>query len=46
MPRYIKDILGHFDIKTTELYLPMTSGKLVNIASAVDDLINKGGLEW
>ncbi|HEU4903019.1 MAG TPA: site-specific integrase, partial [Flavisolibacter sp.] len=31
--RYIKEILGHFNIKTTERYLHVAKNKLVNIAS-------------
>ncbi len=36
--RYIKDILGHFDIRTTERYLHVRKEKLVNIVSLLDDL--------
>lgn len=31
--KYIKDLLGHFNIKTTERYLPVSKKQLVNIAS-------------
>ncbi len=44
--RYIKDLLGHFDIKTTERYLHVSKQKLVNITSPLDDLWNKGALIW
>lgn len=44
--RYIKDILGHFDIKTTERYLHVSNAKLVNIVSPFDDLWKKGNIEW
>ena len=44
--RYIKDILGHFNIKTTERYLHVKKEQLVNIVSPLDDLWKKGGLEW
>jgi site-specific recombinase XerD len=44
--RYIKDLLGHFDIKTTERYLHVSKQKLVNIISPLDDLIQKEGIEW
>ena len=44
--RYIKDILGHFDIKTTERYLHVSKKDLVNIVSPLDDLWRKGQLEW
>jgi len=44
--RYIKDILGHFNIKTTERYLHVSKRQLVNIISPLDDLVNKGGIEW
>jgi len=44
--RYIKDILGHFNIKTTERYLHVKRDQLVNIVSPLDDIWKKGGLEW
>ena len=44
--RYIKDILGHFSIKTTERYLHVAKEKLVNIASPLDDLWQKGELSF
>ncbi len=39
--RYIKEILGHFDIKTTERYLHVSRRDLVNIVSPLDDLFLK-----
>jgi integrase/recombinase XerD len=44
--RYIKDLLGHFDIKTTERYLHVSKQKLVNIISPLDDLMQKEAIEW
>ncbi|MEI9943774.1 MAG: tyrosine-type recombinase/integrase [Chitinophagaceae bacterium] len=44
--RYIKDILGHFDIKTTERYLHVSNKQLVNIVSPLDDLWRKGKIDW
>lgn len=44
--RFIKDLLGHFNIKTTERYLHVSKKKLVNIASPLDDLYNKGKIDW
>ncbi|RYZ29590.1 MAG: integrase [Chitinophagaceae bacterium] len=44
--RYIKDLLGHFDIRTTEKYLHVSKKNLVNIVSPLDDLWKKGNLEW
>jgi site-specific recombinase XerD len=44
--KYIKDLLGHFDIKTTERYLHVSKQQLVNIISPLDDLMNEGGVEW
>jgi integrase/recombinase XerD len=44
--RYIKDLLGHFDIKTTERYLHVSKKHLVNIVSPFDDLWNSGRIEW
>ncbi len=40
--RYIKDVLGHFDIKTTERYTPVSRRLLVNISSPLDDLFARG----
>jgi len=42
---YIKDILGHFNIKTTERYLHVRKEQLVTIISPLDDLWKKGGIE-
>ncbi len=42
--RYIKEILGHFDIRTTERYLHVARNTLVNITSPLDDLREKGFL--
>lgn len=39
--RYIKDLLGHFSIKTTERYLHVAKDKLVHISSPLDYLFNK-----
>ena len=44
--RYIKDLLGHFDIKTTERYLHGSKKQLVNIVSPLDDLWEKGNIDW
>jgi integrase/recombinase XerD len=44
--KFIKDLLGHFDIKTTERYLHVSKQKLVNIVSPLDDLMNEGGVDW
>lgn len=44
--KYIKDILGHFNIKTTERYLHVSKQKLVNIISPFDDLWRTNNLEW
>ncbi|TKK67521.1 integrase [Ilyomonas limi] len=44
--RYIKDILGHFNIHTTERYLHVKKEKLVNIISPLDDLWEKEELDW
>ena len=43
---YIKELLGHFDIKTTERYLHVSKKQLVNIASPLDDLWQRGKIEW
>jgi integrase/recombinase XerD len=44
--RYIKDLLGHFDIRTTERYLHVSKQQLVNIISPLDDLIKKEKIDW
>lgn len=41
---FIKDILGHFNIKTTERYLHVRKEELVRIVSPLDDLWKKGGI--
>ncbi len=38
--KYIKELLGHFDIRTTERYLHVAKDKLVNIISPLDSLYN------
>jgi site-specific recombinase XerD len=42
--RYIKDLLGHFDIKTTERYVHVSKQHLVQIRSPLDDLWAKGDI--
>ncbi|MEJ7739032.1 MAG: tyrosine-type recombinase/integrase [Chitinophagaceae bacterium] len=44
--RYIKDILGHFNIRTTERYLHVKRDQLINIVSPLDDIWKKGDVEW
>lgn len=44
--RYIKDLLGHFNIRTTERYLHVSKKQLVNIVSPFDDLWKKTNLDW
>lgn len=39
--KYIKELLGHFDIKTTERYLHVKKESLINIVSPLDDLWKK-----
>ena len=43
--RFIKDLLGHFSIKTTTRYLHVKRENLVNIMSPLDDIFGKGGIE-
>jgi integrase/recombinase XerD len=44
--RYIKELLGHFNIKTTERYLHVSKQQLVNIVSPLDDLLQKESIDW
>ena len=44
--RYIKDLLGHFDIRTTERYLHVSKKQLENIVSPFDDLWKKEAIDW
>ena len=44
--KYIKDLLGHFSIKTTERYLHVSKQQLVNIISPFDDLWGKQKIDW
>ncbi|HLK27158.1 MAG TPA: tyrosine-type recombinase/integrase [Puia sp.] len=44
--RYIKELLGHFDIRTTERYLHVSKRQLVNIISPLDDLMKGGEIDW
>ena len=44
--RHIKDVLGHFSIKTTERYLHVRKEQLINIVSPLDDIWKKGNVEW
>jgi len=44
--RYIKDLLGHFSIRTTERYLHVKKEQLVNIISPFDDLWRTGKIDW
>lgn len=43
---YIKELLGHFDIKTTERYLHVSKQQLVNIVSPFDDLWKNEKIDW
>ena len=44
--RYIKDLLGHFSIKTTERYLHVKKETLINIPNVLDELNKTLTLDW
>ena len=44
--RYIKELLGHFDIRTTERYLHVKKETLVNIPNVLDELNKSISLDW
>ena len=44
--RYIKDLLGHFSIKTTERYLHVKRETLISIPNVLDELNKTLTLEW
>ena len=44
--RNIKDLLGHFSIKTTERYLHVKRETLINIPNVLDELNKTLTLEW
>jgi len=44
--RYIKDLLGHLSIKTTEKYLHVKKETLINIPNVLDELNKSITLEW
>jgi len=44
--KYIKELLGHFNIKTTERYLHVSKKQLINIVSPFDDLWQKQKIDW
>jgi site-specific recombinase XerD len=43
---YIKELLGHHNIKTTERYLHVSQRKLSDIGSPFDDLWNEETIKW
>ncbi len=44
--RYIKDLLGHFSISTTNRYLHVKRETLVNIVSPLDELYRSGKIDF
>ena len=44
--RYIKDLLGHLSIKTTEKYLHVRKETLINIPNVLDELNKTFTLDW
>jgi integrase/recombinase XerD len=43
--KFIKDLLGHFSIKTTEIYLHVRKEQLINIPNPLDELYKNGDLD-
>ena len=44
--RFIKEILGHFSITTTERYLHVSKEKLISIQSPLDAIWKQGTIKW
>jgi site-specific recombinase XerD len=44
--RFIKEILGHFSINTTERYLHVAKEKLISIQSPLDSIWETGRIKW
>lgn len=44
--KYIKELLGHFDINTTNRYLHVKKEQLVNISSPLDNLYKSGKIDF
>jgi len=44
--RFIKEILGHFSITTTERYLHVAKEKLISIQSPLDAIWETGRIKW
>jgi integrase/recombinase XerD len=44
--KYIKDLLGHLSIKTTEIYLHVKRETLINIPNVLDELNKNITLDW
>ncbi|MDB5190464.1 MAG: tyrosine-type recombinase/integrase [Segetibacter sp.] len=44
--KFIQELLGHFDIKTTMRYIHVRKEQLVNIVSPIDDIFKKGNINW
>ena len=45
MAKNIRDLPGHFNIKTTKRYLYASKQRLVNIVNRLDDLMKGGEVE-
>lgn len=44
--KFIKELLGHFNIKTTERYLHVSNQQLINVESPFDELWKSGKIKW
>jgi len=44
--KYKTELLGHFDIETTERYLNLSNKQSANIVNPFDDLWKSNNIDW